>query len=247
MALRLRPAGRSIQRTRTVPGGDVFTSARERVQNVGPMKDRSAEVLPPPLMEAIAKGATVRAFPKNAIVVNEGDETDSLYVLLAGRARVYVSNAQGREVQLNIIGPGEYFGEITLDGGPRSASVQALDDCRCAVAKRSELLALVEKEPRFALHMVRKLASRVRDLTENVRSLALLDVYGRVARLLLDLAESRDGRLVIDEPLTHRDIATRVGASREMISRIFSDLSAGGYVAKEDGKLVIVRKPPPRW
>ena len=148
---------------------------------------------------------------------------------------------------VNIIGPGEYFGEITLDGGPRSASVQALDDCRCAVAKRSELLALVEKEPRFALHMVRKLASRVRDLTENVRSLALLDVYGRVARLLLDLAESRDGRLVIDEPLTHRDIATRVGASREMISRIFSDLSAGGYVAKEDGKLVIVRKPPPRW
>jgi CRP/FNR family cyclic AMP-dependent transcriptional regulator len=211
------------------------------------MKDRSAEVLPAPLVEAIAKGATVRAFPKNAIIVNEGDETDSVYVILSGRARVYVSNEQGREVQLNVVGPGEYFGEVTLDGGTRSASVMSVDECRCAVVKRNELLSLVEKEPGFALHMVRKLASRVRDLTENVRSLALMDVYGRVARLLLDLAESREGRLVIEEPLTHRDIASRVGASREMISRIFSDLTAGGYVTKEDGRFVIVRKPPPRW
>jgi len=101
------------------------------------MKDRSAEVLPPPLLEAIAKGATVRAFPKNAIIVNEGDETDSVYVILSGRARVYVSNAQGREVQLNVIGPGEYFGEVTLDGGPRSASVMSLDDCRCALSPRT--------------------------------------------------------------------------------------------------------------
>ncbi|HET7670557.1 MAG TPA: Crp/Fnr family transcriptional regulator [Burkholderiales bacterium] len=211
------------------------------------MKDRSAEVLSPQLLEAIGKVATVRTFPRNAIVVSEGDETDSLYVILSGRARVYVANAQGREVQLNMIGPGEYFGEVTLDGGPRSASVMAVEDCRCAVVKRSELLTLVAKEPQFALHMVRKLASRVRDLTENVRSLALMDVYGRVARLLLELAEERDGRLCISEPLTHKDIASRVGASREMISRIFSDLTAGGYVVKENGRLVIMRKPPPRW
>ena len=105
------------------------------------MKDRSAEVLPAPLLEAIAKVATTRAFPRNAIIVSEGDETDSLYVMLNGRARVYVSNAQGREVQLNIMGPGEYFGEVTLDGGPRSACVMAIDDCRCAVVKRSELLS----------------------------------------------------------------------------------------------------------
>jgi CRP/FNR family cyclic AMP-dependent transcriptional regulator len=211
------------------------------------MRDRSAEVLPPALLEAVAKGATARAFPKNAIIVSEGDETDSLYVMLAGRARVYVSNAQGREVQLNVIGAGEYFGEVTLDGGPRSASVMAAEDCKCSVVKRGELLALVEKEPQFALHIVRKLASRVRDLTENVRSLALMDVYGRVARLLLELAQERDGRLIIEEALTHKDIASRIGASREMISRIFSDLTAGGYVVKENGQLVIVRKPPPRW
>ena len=211
------------------------------------MKDRSAEVLPPKLLEALGSVASARSFAKHAIIVSEGDETDSLYVLLSGRVRVFISDAQGKEVTLNQLGPGEYFGEITFDGGPRSASVEALEDTRCAVVKRSELVALVERQPEFALHMVRKLAHRVRNLTENVRSLALMDVYGRVARLLLELAEEQDGQLVIAEALTHKEIASRVGASREMISRIFSDLNEGGYIRKDNGRLVIVRKPPPRW
>jgi len=211
------------------------------------MKDRSVEVLPQPLLDKVAAVATVRAFAKRAIIVSEGDETDSLYVLLSGKARVFVADDKGREVQLNQLGPGEYFGEITLDGGPRSASVLALEDCRCAVVKRAEFNAFLEQHPELALHIVRKLARRVRDLTENVRSLALMDVYGRVARLLLELAEEKEGRLVVGEALTHKDIASRVGASREMISRIFSDLAEGGYVRKEDGQLVIARKPPPRW
>jgi CRP/FNR family cyclic AMP-dependent transcriptional regulator len=211
------------------------------------MRDRSADVLPPQLLEEVAATAAARAYGKNAIIVSEGDETDSLYVLLSGRVKVFLSDGEGKEVTLNQLGPGEYFGEITLDGGPRSASVMALEDTRCAVVKRGELLALVERQPQFALHMVRKLAHRVRDLSESVRSLALMDVYGRVARLLLELAEEKDGRLVIGEALTHKDIASRVGASREMISRIFSDLSDGGYVRKENGQLVIVRKPPRRW
>ena len=207
------------------------------------MRDRTVEVLPQPLLEKITAVATVRAFPKRAIIVTEGDETDSLYVVLSGKARVYVADEKGREVQLKQLGPGEYFGEVTLDGGPRSASVMAIDDTRCAIVKPP----LLEPHPELALHIVRKLAHRVRELTENVRSLALLDVYGRVARLLLELAEEKDGKLVIDEALTHRDIASRVGASREMISRIFSDLSEGGYVRREDGHLIVARKPPPRW
>ena len=211
------------------------------------MKNRTAEILPAPLIEKMAALATTRTFGKNAIIVSEGDETDSLYIVLAGRAKVFVADESGREVQLNQIGPGEYFGEVTLDGGPRSASVMALEECRCAVVKRAELSAFLERNPEFARHLVRKLAHRVRMLTESVRSLALMDVYGRVARLLLELAEERDGRLVVEESLTHRDIASRVGASREMISRIFSDLTDGGYVRKEDRHLVIMRKPPPRW
>src|SRR5688500_13743726 len=211
------------------------------------MKDRTAEILPAPLIEKMAALATTRTFGKSAIIVSEGDETDSLYIVLAGRAKVFVADENGREVQLNQIGPGEYFGEVTLDGGPRSASVMALEECRCAVVKRAELAAFLERNPEFARHLVRKLAHRVRLLTESVRSLALMDVYGRVARLLLELAEERDGRLVVEESLTHRDIASRVGASREMISRIFSDLTDGGYVRKEDRHLIIMRKPPPRW
>jgi CRP/FNR family cyclic AMP-dependent transcriptional regulator len=213
----------------------------------GWVKDRTVELLPKPLLDKIAAVATVRAFPKRAIIVTEGDDSDSLYVMVSGKARVFVADDKGREVQLNQLGVGEYFGEVTLDGGPRSASVMALEDCRCAVVKRAELTAFIEKNPELAIHIVRKLARRVRDLTENVRSLALMDVYGRVARLLLELAEDKDGRLVVSEALTHKDIASRVGASREMISRIFSDLADGGYVRKEEGLLVIARKPPPRW
>jgi CRP/FNR family cyclic AMP-dependent transcriptional regulator len=211
------------------------------------VKDRTVEVLPAALLDKVGAVATVRTFAKRAIIVTEGDETDTLYVVLSGKARVFVADDKGREVQLNQLGPGEYFGEVTLDGGPRSASVMALEECRCAMVKRAELTPFLEKNPELALHIVRKLARRVRDLTENVRSLALMDVYGRVARLLLELAENKEGRLVISEHLTHKDIASRVGASREMISRIFSDLSDGGYVRKENGQLVIARKPPPRW
>ena len=211
------------------------------------MKDRSAEILPEPLLREVAGMATVRTFPKNSIIVSEGDETDSLYVMLSGKARVYVADAEGHEVQLNRIGPGEYFGEVTLDGGPRSASVMAVEDCRCGVIKRAELESFADRNPGFAVHLIRKLASRVRALTENVRNLALMDVYGRVAGLLLELAEEREGMLVIVEPLTQKDIASRVGCSREMISRIFSDLTTGGYVRKQDGQLWILKKPPARW
>jgi len=211
------------------------------------MKPATVEALPEALLAQIAQRATSRTFLRNAIIVTEGDEADTLYVLLAGRAKVFVADDEGHELQLNQLGPGEYFGDVTLDGGPRSASVMALEPCRCAVVKREELSRFIREYPEFALHLTRKLAHRVRALTSGMRDLALMDVYGRVARLLLDLAEAVDGHLVIEEKLTQKDIAQRVGASREMISRIFSDLTAGGYVRKDDGQLVIVRKPPARW
>ncbi|MBI3373251.1 MAG: Crp/Fnr family transcriptional regulator [Betaproteobacteria bacterium] len=211
------------------------------------MKSPTVEALPPALLEQIAARAGARSFARNAVIVMEGDDTDALYVLLAGRARVFVSGEDGREMEVNRLGPGEYFGEVTLDGGPRSASVMALEDCRCAVVHRAELSRLFVEIPGFAEHMVRKLAHRVRVLTGNVRDLALMDVYGRVARLLLELAEDRDGRSIIAERITQKDIAHRVGASREMISRIFSDLSAGGYLRREGAQLVIERRLPPHW
>lgn len=211
------------------------------------MKPNAIEALPPPLLERLAAGSVVRPYPRNAVIVTEGDENDRVFVLLAGRAKVYLSGEDGREIELNRIGPGEYFGEVALDGGPRSASVMALEDCRCAVIRHADLTAFLAQQPEFALHMIRKLAHRVRALTENVRSLAWIDVYGRVARLLLDLAEEIDGEQVIAECPTQKDIAQRVGASREMVNRILADLAEGGYIRKENARIVIAHRLPAHW
>lgn len=205
------------------------------------------ETLPEALITQIAARVAARSFAKNAIIVTEGDDTDSLYVLLAGRVKVYVSGEDGREFEVNRIGPGAYFGEVILDGGPRSASVVALEDCRCAIVRRTELTSFLADFPGFSEHMLRTLARRVRVLTATVRDLALMDVYGRVARLLLDLAEDSGGQQVIPDKLTQKDIAQRVGCSREMVSRIFSDLTTGGYIRKDAGRIVVTRKPPSHW
>jgi len=191
--------------------------------------------------------AVTRSFPRNAVVLNEGDRTDSLYIILEGRVKAYVADADGKEAVLSTQGPGEYFGEMVLDEGPRSASIMTLEPSRLLVVPKSDFKDFLARNPAFAARVIEKLIHRVRTLTENVKSLALMDVYGRIARLLLDLAEDRDGKLVITERLTQKDIASRVGASREMVSLILKDLTAGGYIRNEGRALVIERTPPSRW
>jgi CRP/FNR family cyclic AMP-dependent transcriptional regulator len=198
------------------------------------------------LQTLFAQGV-VKNFAKNTVIVSEGDETDSLYIVIAGSVKVFVSDEEGKEVVLCTQGPGEYFGEMVLDGGPRSASVMTLEPSRFAVITRNRFREFLHDHPAFAIHLVEKLIQRTRMLTENVKSLALLDVYGRVARLLLDLAVKEDGQLVIDEKLTHQDIASRVGASREMISRILKDLAAGGYISVDKKRITINKTPPRHW
>ncbi len=211
------------------------------------MRASSVEVLPEPLLRKVTQDAPVRAYPKDTVIVAEGDDSDSLYILLAGGARVYVTGEGGRELHLNELHAGEYFGEVRLDGGPRSATVRALEECRCAILKGVDLARALSEHPELALHVIQKLAHRVRALTESARSLALMDVYGRVAALLLELAEEREGQLEIRERLTQRDIGARVGASREMVSRIMKELETGGYVRLERERIVICRRPPKRW
>ncbi len=198
-------------------------------------------------LATLASRAVTRSYPKNTVVVSEHDDTDSFYIIRSGKVKVYVSDEDGREVVLGVEGPGEYFGEMVLDGGPRSASVMTIEPTALSVIPKREFRELLRANPDFALHLIQKLIKRARVLTENVKSLALLDVYGRVARLLLSLAVERDGRLVIAERLTQQDIASRVGASREMISRIFKDLTAGGYITVEDRHITVNKKPPRRW
>ncbi len=195
----------------------------------------------------LAEGAVVRTYQKNTIVVTEGERSDSLYVILAGRVKVFVSDEHGKDLVLRVEGPGEYFGELALDEGPRTASVATLEQCKLAVIANDVVRGLLARHPEAALQLIRGLIGRVRYMTENLKDLALLDVYGRVAKLLLELATETDGRLVIDQRLTQQDIADRVSASREMVSRILKDLTTGGYVTNEGGKIVIQRRPPRAW
>ena len=204
-------------------------------------------VLSEAAIRALADAAIARSFPKNAMVVTEGDRSDSLYVILSGRVKVFVSDEHGKDVVLNVQGPGEYFGELALDEGPRSASVLTLEPCRMAVIPNDVLRAFLAAHPEAAFELIRCLIGRTRHLTESLKDLALLDVYGRVAKLLLELAIEVDGRLVVDQRLTQQEISERVNASREMVSRIFKDLTAGGYIAQEGGRIVIRRRPPRAW
>jgi len=188
-----------------------------------------------------------RTFPKSTVIISEGDPAESLYIIVSGRVKVFVADPGGREIVLLTQGPGEYFGEMMLDEGPRSASIMTLDKSVFLVIRKADLREFLVRNPGFAVRLIEKLIHRVRSLTASVKSLALMDVYGRVARLLLELAEERDGVWVIGERLTQQDIASRVGASREMVSRIFKDLTDGGYVAVQRDCIVVNRKPPPHW
>ena len=198
-------------------------------------------------LQSLERHSFTKTFPKNTVLVTEGDHTDSFYIILSGKVKVYVSDEEGKEVVLGTYGPGDYFGEMVLDEGPRSASVMTLELSSFAIISKAEINTFIARHPEMAIHIMKKLIQRARILTENVKSLALLDVYGRVARLLLSLATDRNGKLVIAENLTQQDLANRVGASREMISRILKDLSLGGYIKVEGRKITINKKPPPRW
>jgi CRP/FNR family transcriptional regulator, cyclic AMP receptor protein len=198
-------------------------------------------------LRAMASSGVVRKFPKHTVLINEGDVGDSIYIVLSGKVKVFASNEAGKEVVIDFHGPGEYVGEMSLDGAPRSASVITVEPTACAVVSRAQFREFILAYPDFALHLIGKLIERVRFATENLKSLALSDVYGRLARLLGSLAEERDGRQVIPEKLTQQDIAERVGASRDMISRLLKDLVAGGYLAIEERRIAILKRLPPAW
>ena len=203
--------------------------------------------LEPSELEEMTRHGIVREYRPRTVLVTEGERTDALYFILEGRVRAYVGDASGREVVLSIMGPGEYFGEIAFDQGPRSASVITLEQCRLLTVPRAQFADFVARNPAFANHFINKLIRQVRLLTENVRSLALMDAYGRVARFLLESAVKKDGLHYVPERFTQADIASRVGCSREMVSRILKDLVTGHYISVEPERIVINREPPARW
>jgi CRP/FNR family cyclic AMP-dependent transcriptional regulator len=198
-------------------------------------------------LRELAPGGAVRTYPKNVVVVSEGDLTDTLYVVLSGRVKAFVADETGREVVVNTIGAGDFFGELVLDGGPRAASIMTLEPCRMFVIPQADVEHMLEQSPRFARELMRKLIGKVRSLTGRVADLALKDVYARLAKFIEENAVEAGGRRAVPERLTQNDIAARIGGSREMVSRILKDLAAGGYVAVEAKQIVLLKKLPSHW
>ncbi len=204
--------------------------------------------LPEDYLKHIASCAVSRNYPKNSILITEGDQSDSLYIIESGRVKIFLNDESGKEVILNIQGQNEYFGELAmLDEAPRSASVMTLEPSRFSIISKVDFDACLKSYPDIAVHLIRALAGRIRALTENVRDLALHDVYERVASLLLKMAQEQDNKLTITQKLTHQEIANMVGASREMISRIMKDLTTGGYIESHSKQITILKKLPAHW
>ena len=200
-------------------------------------------------VDELAAQGVRRNFRKNQALIQEGDLGDTLYIVLSGRLRAFASDTHGKEITLGIYGAGEYVGEMSLDGGPRSANVETLEPTVCAVVSRAALLAHIAQHPEFALQMMARLIRRARLATDSARSLALIDVYGRMSRLLDQLADQPqvDGSRTIPDRLTHQQIASHLACSREMVSRLLRDLQAGGYVEMRERRLVLLKVLPQRW
>lgn len=199
-------------------------------------------------VQLLSSHSITRVYPKHYVLINEGEESDALYVILKGTVRIFVSGDDGREVTLNIQGTGEYFGELALlDEEPRSASVMTLEQSRIALIPKIEFQHCLLDRPDISLKLMRAMSRRIRALTANIKNMVLLNVYGRLVFILEHLATEEGGERVIEQRFTHQDIANMVGSSREMISRIMRYLTDNGYIQLKNKKIIILKKLPPVW
>lgn len=222
-----------------------------------PTSDASRSLVPPAAVLAamsdalrdLVSRAEIRRYRKGTLLIQEGDFGDTLFIILAGRMRAFSIGENDREITYGVYGPGEYMGELSLDGGPRSASVITLEPCTCAVVGRRTLERFIAERPEFAFELLAKVIRRARVATLNARQLALNDVYGRLKALLLSLSDGdADGSARrVAERLTHQEMANRLGCSREMVSRLMKDLERGGYLVVEDERFVLLKPLPQRW
>ena len=200
------------------------------------------------LLRELAVQGEVRRYRKGTILIHELDVGTTLFIVLSGEVKVFSTDANDKEITFGVFGAGEYFGEMSLDGGPRSASVITLQPTVCALVTRTTLLAFIARQPEFALALLSKVIRRLRMATINARNLAFIDVYGRLTGCLHALAKPQsDGTQRIEERITHQELASRAGCSREMVSRILKDLENGGYIRVQERRIVLAKKLPARW
>ena len=191
-------------------------------------------------LDKLSKVASRKRVERGASVVRAGEVTDSLYILLSGRAKVTNTDEEGREIILAWLGPSEFFGEMgLLDGSPRSANVVAAEACELMFLSKDAFQRCLQDNFQVAQKLMKILVQRLREADRKIESLALLDVYGRVARLLLDMSEDVDGLRVVKKKISKQDMAKMIGASREMVSKVMRDLEIRGYIRYDDDLLVI--------
>jgi CRP/FNR family transcriptional regulator, cyclic AMP receptor protein len=202
--------------------------------------------IPPHFLEQLEKLSISRKYPKNTVLVTEGDDSTHLYVIRKGTASAYLNNDDGRQVNLNYMHDGDYFGELSLiDGKPRSASVITITDCEIMLVSKTNFHELLGQYPEFAMVLSTELTRRVRELTDSVKDMALLDVYGRVSSALDKLSD--ENKRIHNPKVTHQDIANMVGSSREMVSRIMKQLLIGNYIEQCSGYIEIKKTLPRYW
>ena len=198
-------------------------------------------------IEMVAAQTVTRQFPKNTVIVSQGDDTDSFYVIVQGKVDVFLQNDKGKEIIINTLGLCESFGELAPLGGiPRQASIITTEDSTFGIISRQVFMDTLLVKPSIGMRIIDLLITRIQDLTEEVSSLALEDVYNRVVRVLYKHADEVGDKLVT-EKLTQQDIASRVGATREMVHRILKELKTGGYISIEGKHITIEKKLPPGW
>ncbi len=181
-----------------------------------------------------------KAYPKNSTIIAAGDPTDAMYIVVSGRLKVVMSDKEGQEVILAILNQGEFFGEMGLIAqAPRSATVTTIEPCELLTITRADFTKCLQGNFDLTMNVIRGLVKRLREADKKIGSLALMDVYGRVARLLLEMAETIDGQKVITKKLTKRDIAKMIGASREMVSRVMKELQTSGRIEVRAGEILL--------
>ena len=204
-----------------------------------------------PLLRALARRGELRRIRRGVQLITEDDIGDTLYIVLEGRLRAYAAGSDGREVTYGDYGPGEYVGEMGLDGGRRSAHVEVLQPALCAVIVRPTLEAFLAEQPRFAFELLAKVIRRARAATMGLKQIALNDVYGRLKAMLETISlpdpHGDPGRRIAAPAPSHLEISQRLGCSREMISRVMKDLERGGYVEVGRRRIVLLKPLPAKW
>lgn len=189
----------------------------------------------------VASWGQHRSYTRGSAILRAGEETDGLYIILSGRVKVLIPDDEGHEVILSVMGAQEFVGEMgLLDGLPSSATVEAIEPCEILRLPRTAFLSCLQGNSEVAMLVLRNLVKRLREADRKIESLALIDVYGRVARLIIDMAEQIDGQWVVQKAPAKQEIARMIGASREMVSRVVKDLQEKNLIRTEKRKIYVI-------